>query len=83
MLEGPSWEALWSYMCVPDILQTRATAQEFNHATNDGPYCELFFVVLKPEPEPRVSTAFLGTFQLAWLACAGNFSHEPERHEAE
>ena len=30
MPERPSREALWPHMCVPIILQTRVTAQEFN-----------------------------------------------------
>ena len=30
MLEGPSWEALRLFMCVPEILHMRVVAQEFN-----------------------------------------------------
>ena len=45
-LEGPSWEAVWKYLHVPENLQTCATAQEFNDATKCGPYCERFFFSL-------------------------------------
>ena len=41
MLEGPSWEAMWHFLDVPEILQRRAAAQEFNDATKYGPVCEL------------------------------------------
>ena len=51
---------VWPYMCIPEILQLRATAQEVNDATKYGPYCELFFFFMTLEPEPHVSTeAFL------------------------
>ena len=50
VLEGPLWEAQWPYMCVPEILQARVAAQNSNNAGKHGPYCELFFCLMKHEP---------------------------------
>ena len=50
-LEGPAWEALWTYLNVAEISQTRVTVQEFNDATKYRPYCEVFFFLMGPEPE--------------------------------
>ena len=69
MLEGPS---------VPDVLQTRANAQEVNDATKFGPYCERFFYVMKPAQEAfhmndetrtvrHVSELFFPLERFAWL----------------
>ena len=38
-----------AYMCVPEILQMRVTAQNVNNAGLHEPYCELFFFLLKHE----------------------------------
>ena len=59
---------MWPFLTVPDILQMRATAQEFNDATKCGPDYEIFFFLVKPGREPHVSTAALFcTFPLARL----------------
>ena len=41
MFEGPALEALWSFMCVPDIVHMRVTAREFNDTMKCGTYGEL------------------------------------------
>ena len=63
ILEEPSWEAVWPFLNDPEILQMCATAQEFNDATEYGPYFELFFFLMhretdstKPIADRHVST---------------------------
>ena len=43
------WEALWPCTGVPEILQMRTAAQAWNIASKYGPYCELFFFLIKNE----------------------------------
>ena len=50
VLEGSFWEALWPYLCVPEILHMRTTAQAWNDSTRHGPHCEWFFFLMKNEP---------------------------------
>ena len=62
VLEGHLWEALWPYMCVPQILQMRVASHNWNNASKYGPYCELFFYLMKHEQtdgEELVSSPFV------------------------
>ena len=43
------WQALWPFMCVPENLFMRVTAQEFNHTKKYGPHGELFFLLMRKE----------------------------------
>ena len=49
VLEGPLWEALWPHLCVPDILQMHVAAKNWNDAGRFGPFCELFFFLMRHE----------------------------------
>ena len=40
------------FLNVPEILQMHATDQEFNYASKYGPYCELFFFLMRRETDP-------------------------------
>ena len=51
VLEGPLWEALWPPLCVPEVLQMRVTAQAWTDAGKYEPYCELFFFLMRREPD--------------------------------
>ena len=47
VLEEVLWEAFWTYMCVPEVLQMLVTAQKRNDVSKYGPCCELFFFLMK------------------------------------
>ena len=49
VVEGPPWEAVWPFMCDPEILQRRVTARKWNDAGRFGPYCEFFFFMVTHE----------------------------------
>ena len=38
------------YMCGSEILQMRGASQNWNNACKYGPFCELFFFLVKHEP---------------------------------
>ena len=50
LLEVPLWEAPWLFLCVPESMQMRVTAQNSNDASRFGLYCELSFLVMRHEP---------------------------------
>ena len=39
------------HMCVFEILQMRVTAQAWNDASTYGTECQLFFILMKCEPD--------------------------------
>ena len=53
MLEGPSWEAMWPFLIVQEILQMRATVKQCNNATRYRPFREFFFFLMPHETNPK------------------------------
>ena len=73
VLEGLFWEALWFFMCVPEILQMHVTAQKWNDASKFGTYCELFCFLMRREPgdvlDGDQGSNQVSPFLLLWPAC--------------
>ena len=52
VLEGPLWEALWPpHVRSRNSIGVPVTAPAWDDAGKYGPYCELFFLLMRLEPD--------------------------------
>ena len=56
--------ALWPFMRVPEIVQMRMTAQNWNNVGKYGAHCELFFFLMK-----QLASRWRGAGLASWSVC--------------